>query len=423
MIAINKPLPQPTFKKNLPILIKKLTKKLENCSLPNTNYKMINLENFSKKNWFQYFFLKNPINLLFSIDQFLFEFAKKQPQRKKSSEFQQQLKEKKKIMLFYGFLPKKQLSKTVKNALLYQGYFSKNFFSLLEQRLDVILYRSNFAKNIRGAKQLISHKKILVNNKVINIPSYKVNPGDIITINPQYFSQLGNDILKPLKINFKKRHSRLTVSSTFFQKLKSSHENSQIELKTQLRNFIKLLLKKAETRAHLKLQKTQLNPLKAKEDFLFTLLKIKPLISSQAKFNIFSLTQQNHFTIKKKPNIGNFVDVSKTTFWNDRPLLNDKFPVNSHQLSGVNFKKKLFQIALSLNSVNLFNELTLLKFKKYFLKKRSQRQIRKSLRFYGFKPVHLEISYNILTIIYLYSPQRLYFPFFINTDLILRSCS
>ena len=432
------------------LLIKKLAKLInavENPILSTIeNNKKINLNNsyFENKKWFQYFFFKNPINLLFSIDQFLFEFAKKQPQRKKSSEFQQQLKEKKKILLFYGFLSKKQLSKIVKNALLYQGYFSKNFFSLLERRLDVILYRSNFAKNILVARQLVNHKKILVNNKIINIPSYTVNPGDIITINPENFQQTGNDILKSLTKNFKKRSSRLTISSNFFQKLNNGQKTTknQIDLKERLTTLIKFLIKKTETRAYIKSQKNLLFANKKANSVLFTLFKMKPLISPQAKFNIFSLIQQNYLTTKKKPNFyinGNF-DLKNEMFKREsvfpissqKAFLKDSLVQKESSLNTIEitdkkihllFKKNLFQIAMSLNSEEIFNELSLLKLKKYFIKKRSQRQMKKSLRFYGLKPLNLEISYNILTIIYLYSPQRLYFPFFINTDLILRSCN
>ena len=426
------------------LLIKKLAKLInavENPVLSTIeNNKKINLNNsyFENKKWFQYFFFKNPINLLFSIDQFLFEFAKKQPQRKKSSEFQQQLKEKKKILLFYGFLSKKQLSKIVKNALLYQGYFSKNFFSLLERRLDVILYRSNFAKNILLARQLVNHKKILVNNNIINIPSYTVNPGDIITINPENFQQIGNDILKSLKKNFKRRSSRLTISSNFFQKLNNGQKTTknQIDLKERLTTLIKFLIKKTETRAYIKSQKNLLFANKKANPVLFTLFKIKPLISPQAKFNIFSLIQQNYLTTKKKPNFDlkneifkreSVSPISSQKGFLKNSLVQKESSLNTREITDKKihllFKKNLFQIAMSLNSEEIFNELSLLKLKKYFIKKRSQRQIKKSLRFYGLKPLNLEISYNILTIIYLYSPQRLYFPFFINTDLILRSCN
>jgi ribosomal protein S4 len=282
-------------------------------------------------------------------------------------------------LIFYGFLSKKQLSKIVKNALLYQGYFSKNFFSLLERRLDVILYRSNFAKNILLARQLVSHKKILVNNKIINIPSYTVSPGDIITLNPGDFHQIGNDILKSLKVNFKKRSSRLTISSNFFQKLNSENNyglaqlskkihlfgdqkspylkkeskasNNQIDLKERLTNLIKFLIKKTETRAYIKSQKNLLfannktNPSFSvkKEPLLFTLFKIKPLMSPQAKFNIFSLIQQNYLTIKKQPNFninGNFgrpdsqnISILREPFMKNSPssLVQKEFSLNQCQ--------------------------------------------------------------------------------------------
>lgn len=169
---------------------------------------------------------------------------------------------------------------------------------------------------------------------------------------------------------------------------------------------------------------------------MFTLFKIKPLISPQAKFNIFSLIQQNYLTTKKKPNFDlkneifkreSVSPISSQKGFLKNSLVQKESSLNTREITDKKihllFKKNLFQIAMSLNSEEIFNELSLLKLKKYFIKKRSQRQIKKSLRFYGLKPLNLEISYNILTIIYLYSPQRLYFPFFINTDLILRSCN
>ena len=155
-----------------------------------------------------------------------------------------------------------------------------------------------------SARQLVNHKKILVNNNIINIPSYTVNPGDIITINPENFQQIGNDILKSLKKNFKRRSSRLTISSNFFQKLNNGQKTTknQIDLKERLTTLIKFLIKKTETRAYIKSQKNLLFANKKANPVLFTLFKIKPLISPQAKFNIFSLIQQNYLTTKKKPN-------------------------------------------------------------------------------------------------------------------------
>ncbi len=59
---------------------------------------------------------------------------------------------------------------------------SINFFSTLERRLDCILYRACFVTSLQGAKQLISHKKICINNNIISKPGYLVEPGDIISV-------------------------------------------------------------------------------------------------------------------------------------------------------------------------------------------------------------------------------------------------
>src|SRR2546421_571993 len=68
------------------------------------------------------------------------------------------------------------------NTKNYPGYFYQNFFSLLEKRLDVVLYRCGFVKTISGAGQLIIHKKILVNDKIVTIPGYILQPGDCISV-------------------------------------------------------------------------------------------------------------------------------------------------------------------------------------------------------------------------------------------------
>jgi hypothetical protein len=85
------------------------------------------LSNFVFSNWFPYLYYRNPLNLLFSSDQFLYEFLLKYPQRKKISAYKIQLKEQKKLNLFYGYLSRKQLQKYFSHTKNFQGEFSKNF--------------------------------------------------------------------------------------------------------------------------------------------------------------------------------------------------------------------------------------------------------------------------------------------------------
>lgn len=144
------------------------------------------------KDFLLYFsIIKKPLNLLFSMDQFLFEFSKKKYQQKKTGEFLQQLKERKKLSFFYGSLTRKQIMNLFKKAKKFQGSFTATIFSLLERRLDLVLYRSGIARTVVEARQLIKHKKIQVNHNFINIPSFTVNPGDFVSMLPETRSVLG----------------------------------------------------------------------------------------------------------------------------------------------------------------------------------------------------------------------------------------
>ena len=193
-------------------------------------------------------YYRSPLNVLFSIDQFFFEFAKKSPQRKKASEFKLQLKERKKLSLFYGSLSKKQLSQIVNESRFYKGHDSKKILSLLEQRLDVTLYRSNFVKNITIARQFISHEKILVNNKCITIPSHKLNPGDIISITPRNWTKVGSTILETIRKNIPKRNLLSLLETSI---LKKWGNTNSIMSKKDFEFFIELLLKKIQSRAEI----------------------------------------------------------------------------------------------------------------------------------------------------------------------------
>ena len=168
-----------------------------------------NYEFLTKKEYFPAIYSKNPVNLLFSTDQFLSEFFFKSPQRTKYSEYKLQLKNQKKLRLFYGMLSKTQLRKYFSQSSNYPGEFSKNFMSLIERRLDVLLYRSQFVQSIAMAKQMITHKKVVVNQKIISNPSYLANPGDVISLkklkNFQMLSKIHSYVVRSQGINKKNR--------------------------------------------------------------------------------------------------------------------------------------------------------------------------------------------------------------------------
>lgn len=101
--------------------------------------------------------------------------------RGKFSEYKVQLREKQKIKRMYGLL-EKQFRGVFHFADRMKGVTGTNLLRLLESRLDNMVYRSGFASSRAQARQLVTHGHILVNGKKINIPSYKLKPGDVLSI-------------------------------------------------------------------------------------------------------------------------------------------------------------------------------------------------------------------------------------------------
>ena len=99
----------------------------------------------------------------------------------KLSDYGTQLKEKQKVRFMYG-VNERQFRKTFNEAAKIKGIHGTNFLRLLESRLDNLVYRTGFASTRRGARQLVNHGHITVNGKKVDIPSYRVKPGDVISL-------------------------------------------------------------------------------------------------------------------------------------------------------------------------------------------------------------------------------------------------
>ncbi len=104
-----------------------------------------------------------------------------QNRRRKLSNYGMQLQEKQKIKFMYGLL-EKQFCLVFKRAERMKGETGTNMLQLLESRLDNVAYRLGFASSRPAARQLVSHKHFLVNNHIVNIPSYIVKPEDVIEV-------------------------------------------------------------------------------------------------------------------------------------------------------------------------------------------------------------------------------------------------
>lgn len=101
--------------------------------------------------------------------------------KRKPSNYSVQLTEKQKARFMYQ-ISEKQFKRLVDDAGKMKGVHGENLFFLLESRLDNLVYRAGFATTRRGARQLVNHGHITVNGKKVDIPSYRVKPGDVISV-------------------------------------------------------------------------------------------------------------------------------------------------------------------------------------------------------------------------------------------------
>lgn len=150
--------------------------------------------------------------------------------RGKASEYKMQLMEKQKVRLMYG-VNEKQFRLTFEKAAKMKGIQGENFLKLLESRLDNVVYRMGLAATRRAARQVVNHGHILVNDKKVNIPSYRVMPGDVISVKEN--SKTHKAILESLEKNAK------TVEFVQFDKKKLSGTYVRMPERSELSADIK----------------------------------------------------------------------------------------------------------------------------------------------------------------------------------------
>lgn len=119
--------------------------------------------------------------------------------KRKPSNYSIQLTEKQKARFMYG-ISEKQFKKLVNDSAKMKGVHGENLLILLESRLDNIVYRSGFATTRRAARQLVNHGHMTVNGKKVDIPSYRVKPGDVIAIKENSQDHKGIEIALQSKI-------------------------------------------------------------------------------------------------------------------------------------------------------------------------------------------------------------------------------
>lgn len=344
---------------------------------------------------------KYGIHLYFPIQEWVFESSQKFARNeggvamKGQKPKQSILQCRKNIKLFYGALDTKKLQKIIEQAAPKQSTFAQNFFSLIESRLDVVLYRSGFAKTIRAARQIIRHSKVYVNNRCCRVSSTLCKPGDIITFSKYndkevILNEVKNNkkVIKNNITDIKKNNTailllalvclrrvtnQLDISSNFYSKIGNLVASSFLPRSGDEKHNT-LLLRITNSKKRLKL--SYKNDLPSKSN----LEKKGNKIDLMSKF-LEKLKDQNKIS---------------SNLWN-----------NGISSFGAQLAGNLQNLMSRLNFVVSIN------------KKDSQREKDNSfINYINKTPSHLEISKISNSIIFLYSPQKISLPFHIDIDVL-----
>ena len=112
------------------------------------------------------------------------ESIRQPKRRRKESEYAMQLREKQKAKFIYGVL-EKQFRGYFKRAKSMEGQTGENLMTILETRLDNVVFRLGFARTRKEARQMLTHGHICVNGRRVDIPSFRVRPGELVSVAPK----------------------------------------------------------------------------------------------------------------------------------------------------------------------------------------------------------------------------------------------
>lgn len=395
--------------------------------------------------------LKKNINLLFPIQEFV--AINNQLTRQRTKEYSEILLCMKKLKIFYGFIPLNQLQKILSQALRAPGYFSKNFFSLIERRLDVVLYRSGYYKTIVAARQACLHSKIFVNSRRSRVPSRLLSPGDIITfhknehlISPNYPMQSENsslfinnlpnvgkdkdgvskksEVISPSFLEYSVI-SYKTINLLSLYCLKQFEVNSNSNKNSDIKIYLKLQNSSGFSRKLIILNKLT-HPEWVKSETTFSKFSGSDFFKYSSKFP--DLTFTNSLNSVQKTN-NSKIDLNLLKTISHMPsILNIQYAQSFAPQRNANIieKKSVLVKNLVLLSKQLENYSSVfsLSFQKYlfeaFFNDSTLGQNDDSVKINKkvLKPTHLEISFITNSIIFLYSPQKIVLPFNIDIDIL-----
>ena len=315
------------------------------------------------------------------------ESALSRQQEKRFSAFLLQLMEKKKLRVLYGNLSNRETNTLIVRAIKGRGRFSDVLFRLLESRLDVVVCKIGFFPTIPFARQWIHHGKVLVNNKIITLANYLLQPGDVISI-PQAYQHLVHNCIN-------QRVGGLSLS--LWEKLESQSQH------TDKKEYSSLLAPSRQAASSL----TKINLLVFPWLEDLRLLKgtsptyrpaTKELRGGKQGDKNPSISTDRHWEGVRGPSLateGEEAEDFKNAHLTLTQLIGDFAAIPTYRSD----KRKS-----GLGSWQL-----------------DQKFVRNKLRAFSLKLPHVEVSYKLLKAIYLYPSQRAVFPATVDIEKILNS--
>jgi len=417
------------------------------------------------------------------------ELSKRESQYGKIELYKKQIQEKKKLAFLYGSQSKNSIKKLVKRARNLSSLETppiKGLVTLLESRLDVVLFRASFFSSISMARQWINHNKVVVNKKKVRAPSYQLKGGDCIEILSATTFPLKEKMRRRLTIilPFRRSRKKLITSSLMenwcsFEKLfpkeagnlydsrgalcvnnsrrgdspqgrgvsfsvSRSQENKEIFTSSAVTQNFSLIKDHLQSmwEKSVQSQQSKRRGQGGDENPLTMHLKSKcQEKSSLSPWTPDSFSQSGHLLTKKRETASGDA-ISSTTIHSALQrgvALFGRLRKKQVETLWVNHSRRESTPSANSGSVTMARDnsargvhkteqthsgkrtLDFLRGKQALVQPRNRMQKLAGLQASPIKPLHLEVSYRLLTIIFLYSPQKVAYPCNLDLPLIMRS--